>query len=137
MDFQAFKDDINAVEVAPEVLGDVMVMYASVPAAEQTFEGRAKRVIALLGEKGYGPDCGMLAMAITVRLMALDVVLDDEGVQRWTLPGDAPGRSYVHACVLRAASEETVCEGAQGQPIFELEGFRARVLQLTLVSGSS
>lgn len=134
--FLAFKQQINVILVAPELLGEVMLMYATLPAAEQTFEGRAKRVVALLTEKKTD-NPGMLAMAVMVRLMALDAALADEGIRRWTLPGDTPERSYVHASVLRAACDETVREGAEGQPIFDPDQFRARVLGGAAAVGST
>jgi len=137
MDFQAFKDEINATSVPPELLGEAMVMYAGMAPEEQSFETRAQRVLALIAEKGYGADRGMVAMAVTVRLMALDGVLEDDAVRRWTLPGDQPSRTYVHACLLAAASTEPVLEGPRGQPAFDVERFRTRVLQLTAASGSS
>ena len=134
--FLAFKERINTIQVAPELLGEVMLLYATLPAAEQTFEGRAKRVVALLADKKI-EDPGMLAMALTVRLMALDAALGDENIRLWTLPGDRPERSYVHASVLRAACEETVLEGPQGQPIFDSVHFCARVLRGAAAVGST
>lgn len=135
-DFLAFKRQINAIQVAPELLGEVMLIYATLPAAEQTFEGRAKRIVALLTDRKMD-DAGILAMAVTVRLMALDGALADDGIRHWTLPGDQPERTYVHASVLRAACEETILEGPEGQPIFDPDGFRARVLRCAAASGSS
>jgi hypothetical protein len=135
-EFAAFKQEINAIQVTPELLGEVMVIYATLPAAEQTFEARAKRVVALLTER-KAENAGMLAMAVTVRLMALDGALADEGIRHWTLPGDQPERTYVHASVLRAACEEAVLESPQGQPIFDPDRFRARVLQCAAAAGST
>jgi hypothetical protein len=136
MDFQGFKDKINAISLPPELLGEAMVLYAGLPPEEQSFEARTQRVVALVAAKGLA-NHGMIAMAVTVRLMALDGALEDAGIRRWTLPGDQPSRSYVHACVLHAAAVEPVLEGPRGQPVFDLERFRTRVLQLTAASGAS
>jgi hypothetical protein len=134
--FLAFKQQINAIQVTPELLGEVMLVYTTMPAAEQTFEGRAQRVVALLTER-KAENAGMLAMAVTVRLMALDVALADDGIRHWTLPGDQPERTYVHASVLRAACKEAVLESPQGQPMFDPERFRERVLQCAAAAGST
>ena len=66
--------------MTPELLGEVMVMYAGLASGERIFVARAKRVTELLRDRGYGTNCGLLAMAITVRLMALDVILKDHEV---------------------------------------------------------
>ena len=86
-DFLKLKNDLNKIAVTPELLDEVMVKYAALPPAERIFEARARRVIALLRDRGHGANCGLLAMAITIRLMALDVILKDHEVQGWTLPG--------------------------------------------------
>ena len=126
-DFTKFKNDINNTEVSPDLLGEVMVMLAALPATERdSFEFRATRVLDLLEKKGYGTECGLLAMAIAIRLMALDAVLDDSEVRAWILPGSAPGITYLHGDLLRAAAEEPVVEGPEGQSVFIAGRFRRR-----------
>jgi hypothetical protein len=134
-DFLKFTNDINATKVTPELLGEVMVMYATLPPEERVFEVRAKRVIALLRDRGAGAGCGLLAMAITIRLMALDVILKDRDVQGWTLPGDGPDVTYVHSELLKVAAEAPLLEGANGQPIFDSGDFRRRVLRIAGAGG--
>src|SRR5260370_42483101 len=87
-DFAKFKRDINATKVPADLLGEVMVMCAALPPAERdSFEFRATRVLDLLAKKGYGKECGLLAMTITIRLMALDAILEGGEVRGWILPG--------------------------------------------------
>ena len=134
-DFAEFKDDINRTAVSAELLGEVMMMYGEIAPEERGFEARAERVVALLTKKGHGEKPGPLAMAIMIRLMALDAILESSKVQGWTLPGAEPGVTYVHSALLRAAAEETVIEGSKGQPMFDTANFRRRVLQMAATGG--
>jgi hypothetical protein len=128
--FAKFKNDINTTKVPADLLGEVMVMWAVLPSTERDiFELRATRVLDLLAKKGCGKECGLLAMAITIRLMALDAVLEDGAVRGWILPGSELGISYLHADLLRAAAEEPVVEGPEGQPVFIAGSFRQRLLE--------
>ncbi len=134
-DFAKFKDDLNRIAVTAELLGEVMEMYAEIPPEQRSFEVRARRVVELLTGKGHDRSCGLLAMAITIRLMALDAILEDSEVQCWTLAGTEPGVTYVHSDLLRAAAEEAVLEGSMGEPIFDTANFRQRVLQIAAAKG--
>jgi hypothetical protein len=131
--FAKFKDDINAVNVSADLLGEVMVMWASLPPQEWSeFEVRVTRVIEFLTKKNnYGKDPTFLACAITIRLMALNSVLNDTEFRGLLLPASQDGITYVHGDLLKAAAEGLVLEGPKGQPIFEAEPFRQRVLQMT------
>jgi hypothetical protein len=133
--FAEFKGDINRTAVSAELLGEVMMMYAEIAPEERGFEARAERVVALLTKKGHGEKRGLLAMAVMIRLMALDAILADKEVQDWTLPGAEPGVTYVHSALLKAAAEETVVEGSKGQPMFDPANFRQRVLQMAATGG--
>src|SRR5260370_33052360 len=109
-DFLKFKNDINAIEVTAELLGEVMDMYAAMPPDERLiFEMRAMRVLQLFA-KQHDANRGMVAMTITIRLMALDAVLEDDQLQGWVLPGPEPGLTFVHADLLKAAAEEPLIE---------------------------
>lgn len=128
MDFSEFKRCINAITVSPELLGEAMTMIANLPAAEKSvFEARTVRVVELVEQKGWGEASCLMAMAITVRLMALDSVLDDRVVKEWQLPAAECGVSYVHHEVLRVAAEEPVLEGPNGQPVFAISAFCTRL----------
>ena len=133
--FAEFKDDINRTAVSADLLGEVMRMYAEIAPEERGFEARAIRVVKLLTKKGHDEKCGLLAVAIIIRLMALDAILADKEVQDWTLPGAEPGVTYVHSALLTAAAEETVVEGSKGQPMFDAASFRRRVLQMAATGG--
>jgi hypothetical protein len=134
-DFARFKDDLNRTAVTAELLGEVMEMNAAIAPEERSFEARARRVIELLAEKGHDRNRGLLATAITIRLMALDTILQDREVQRWTIPGKEAGVTYVHSDLLRAAAEEAVLEGSMGEPMFDAANFRRRVLQTAATRG--
>lgn len=135
-DFAKFKSDINRTIVTGQILGDVMLAYAAMPIAERgVFENRVDRVLDLLEEKGHGKNRGLLAMAIMVRLMALDAILGDERIESWTIPGTEPGMTYVHADLLSAAAEEPVLEDSRGEPVFNTENFRMRVLEIAGARG--
>lgn len=134
-DFAKFKKDLNRIAVTAELLGEVMEMYAALAPEQRSFEARARRVVELLTAKGYDRNRGLLAVAITIRLMALDAILQDSEVQCWTLPGTEAGVTYVHSDLLRAAAEEAVLEGSMGEPIFDTANFRRRVLQLAAARG--
>jgi hypothetical protein len=138
IDFSEFKARINAVRVAPELLGEIMAALAVLPAVERDdFEARATRIIGFLKEKRIGKDYGLLAMAATIRLMALDSVLDDRLVQTWLLPGPQPGVAYVHSDLMRAIAEEPVIEGPQGEPVFAIPSFSRRLAQIARAQGSA
>ena len=49
----------------------------------------------------------------------------------WPLPAGQDGADFVHPDLIRAAAEEPVIEDANGQPAFDPESFRNRVLLLT------
>lgn len=128
MDFAEFKRRINAVTVSPDLLAEAMVMIAGLPAADRdSFELRTARVVEMVERKGWGEASCFVAMAVTVRLMALDAVLDERAIQQWRLPGGECGGSYVHHELLRVAAEEPVLEGPDGQPAFAVAAFCRRL----------
>jgi len=129
MDFAEFKSRINATPVSPELLGEVMVMIAKLsPAERDAFETRTARVADFVEKKGFGEAAIFVAIAITVRLMALDSVLDDRLIKEWLLlPAAECGGSYVRGDLLRVVAEEPVLEGPDGQPIFAIASLRERL----------
>jgi hypothetical protein len=76
-------------------------------------------------------------LTVTIRLMALDAVLDDGKVRGWMLPGSESEITYVHADLLRAAADEPIVEGPEGQPIFIAGSFRQRLLQIAASRGNA
>lgn len=124
IDFSEFKVRINAIKIAPDLLGEVMVMLAGLPAAERgDFEARATRIVGFLDGKHIGDNSVLLALAIAVRLMALDSVMDDRLVKEWLIPAPDQGVTYVHADLLRVAVEEPVTEDSEGRPAFVVGSF--------------
>ena len=128
MDFATFKSRINATPVSPELLGEVMSMIEKLlPAERNVFEARTARVAEFVEKKGFGEAAVFVAMAITVRLMALDSVLDDRLVKEWLLPAAESEVSYIRGDLLQVVAEEPVLEGPAGQPIFAIASFRERL----------
>jgi hypothetical protein len=137
-EFGKFQTDINATKVSADLLGEVMVMYASLPSEEwEDFDLKITRVIELLNKKNYGKKSDYLAMAVAIRLMALDSVLLNDEFKGFRYPRDASGISYIHGDLLKAAAEEPILEGPQGQPIFEVEAFRQTVLRIAVSRGQA
>jgi hypothetical protein len=136
-DFAKFKNDINATKVTAELLGKVMDMYAAMPPDERlVFEARAMRVLRLLEKAGVDADRGLLAMTITIRLMALDAMLEDSQVQGWILPGPEPGVTYVHADLLKAAAEEPIVESPEGHQCLSPHHFGSACCKLLWLEGA-
>jgi hypothetical protein len=136
--FKKFQTDINATKVSADLLGEVMLMYASLSSEEwEDFDLKIIRVIELLKGKNYGKESEFLAMTIAIRLMALDSILLNAEFRGFQYPRDARGISYIHGDLLKAAAEELILEGPQGQPIFEVEAFRQTVLRIAASKGQA
>jgi hypothetical protein len=115
IDFSEFKVRINATEIAPELLGEVMVMIAALVSAERdALEARATRVVELVEPKRTDGNSGLLAVAVIIRLMAFDAVMEDHLMKKWLIPGTQRDITYAHGDLLRVAAEEPVVEGPQG-----------------------
>lgn len=111
-------------------------MLAKLPDAERgVFETRAKSVVDLLSNKGFGQESGFLAMAVTVRLMALDSIMSDPRSREWLLPSSDAEITYVHADLLRVAVAEPILEDRDGQPVFASHSFFQRLLQIAASRG--
>lgn len=133
-----FMQDIKALKVSSEILGQVMIMWASLSPDEwKDFDRRLQRVVEFVGEKDRGEGAPMLAMAVTLRLMALDTMAVDPASRGWLLPGARDGITYIHGDLLKAAAEEIILAGPQGEPTFAPEGFRIRLMELTAVHGQA
>jgi hypothetical protein len=136
--FNKFKTDINATKVSADLLGEIMVMYAALPAEEwEDLDLKLTRSIEFLKNKNYGDDSAFLAMTIYIRLMALDSLLHSDEFKGFQFPRDARGVSYIHGDLLKAAAEAFVLEGPRGEPTFELEAFRQTVLRVAASRGQA
>ena len=132
-----FMREINAQKVAAALLGKVMHLWASLPRDEwQDFDRKLERVVDLVGKENGGDGAPMLAMAIALRLMALDaLVLDPEFRGRLITEHSTGGVTYIHGDLLQIAADQMILEGAEGEPLFDQNSFRIRLLQLTSTRG--
>ena len=137
LEYNKFKDQINDTKIEVELLGEAMEMLARLPDDKRdSFEERARSVYNFLAKKGY-EDCGLASMAIMLRLMALDTVIDDPEVKGLVISNPVPKVIYLHYDLLRTAVEEPIVEGNQGEPMFVTENFKVRLLQLSGAGGSA
>jgi hypothetical protein len=132
-----FMQEINAQKVPVSLLGKVMHLWASFPRDERhDFDGRLARVVALVGSEHDGADSPMLAMAAALRLMALDALVMDPAFRAWLITERSPdGITYIHGDLLLIASEQVILEGADGEPAFDSDSFRIRLMELAATRG--
>jgi nitrogen regulatory protein PII-like uncharacterized protein len=134
-----FIRDINALNVPAPLLGEVMIMWASLSPDEwKNFDRRLERVVEIICKKDRSEENLMLAMAVTLRLMALDSMVVDSEIRGWLMPGrSSSGITYLHGDLLKAAAEEVILEGPNGEPTFARTSFRARLMALAATRGSA
>lgn len=78
----------------------------------------------------------MLAMAVALRLMALDAMVVEPELRGWLMSERSPdGVTYIHGDLLKVAAEQAVLEGPAGEPIFDPVSFRTRLMELTVARG--
>ena len=132
-----FIQRINTQQVSASLLGKVMHLWASLPRDEWgDFDRKLERVVELVAKEEGGEDSPMLAMAAALRLMALDALVVDPEFRGWLLTEHSPGGiTYIHGDLLRVASEQTVLEGQDGEPMFDRAAFRARLMGLVTAQG--
>ncbi len=133
---QEFKQEVNAAKVSADLLGEVMIMWAALPSEEwKDFDTKLTRVVEHITRKNKGKEDVFLAMVLTLRLMALDSVLHNDEFKGLKYPGTAEGITFVHGDLLKAAAEEPIFEGPEGQPIFEGKAFCQNVLRRAATTG--
>jgi len=131
-----FIQKINGVEVSPELLGEITVIWASLPSEVwDDFDHRLKHVVDHIVKTRNASDGPMLAMAAALRLMALDSIVKDSHTHAWLVRGRQRGISYIHGDLLKVAAAEGIREDALGNPIFDPESFRARLMALLVTRG--
>lgn len=131
-----FIGQINGVRVSPQLLGEITVIWASLPPEVwDDFDLRLKHVVDHIAKTRDGPDGPMLAMAAALRLMALNSIVKDPDARAWLVPGAHGETAYIHGDLLKAAAAEVVREDAFGNPIFDPESFRARLMGLLATRG--
>lgn len=129
-----FMREINAIQVPSSLLGEVMHLWASLSREEWSdFDRCLERVVEFIGCDEGAP---MLAAAVALRLMALDVLVVDPEFRGWLVSERShDGITYIHGDLLRIAAEQTVLEGPAGKPIFDRAEFRARLMELAEARG--
>ena len=132
-----FMREINAQQVPASLLGKVMHLWASLPHDEwNDFDRKLERVVELVGKEHHGDDGPMLAMAAALRLMALDALVLDPEFRGWLITEHAPnGITYIHGDLLRIAAEQAILEGPDGEPVFDRNSFRVRLMELAPARG--
>lgn len=132
-----FIREINAQQVSASLLGEVMTMWAALPADEwNDFDLKLQRVVDFVGKKDGCENSPMLAMAVALRLMALDGVVMDPEMRGWLMSGRTrDGITYLHGDLLKVAAEQAVLEGPSGEPLFDREAFRMRLMELAGAGG--
>jgi hypothetical protein len=134
-----FLKEINAQKVSVPLLGKVMHLYASLPRDEwRDFDRKLERVVEFVEGEDGSEGSPLLAMAIALRLMALDAMLVDPELRAWLISGRSwDGITYIHGDLLRVAAEETLLEGPAGEPIFNRVSFLAHLMQLSSTRGQA
>src|SRR4029077_5809906 len=98
-----FVHEINAQKVSATLLGKVMHLWASLSSNEwNDFDRKLERVVDLVGKEHCGDGAPMLAMAVALRLMALDALVLDPEFRGWLITGHSPdGITYIHGDLLQ------------------------------------
>lgn len=120
-----FIRDINALSVPAPLLGEVMIMWAGLPPDEwANFDRKLERVVEFIDKNDRSEKHFMLAMAVALRLMALDSMVVDPEIRGWLMPGQSSsGITYLHGDLLKVAAEEVILEGPHGEPTFAPASF--------------
>jgi hypothetical protein len=132
-----FMQQINAQKVSAPLLGKIMHLWASLPGDEwRDFDRRLERVVELVAGEHGGDGSPMLAMAVALRLMALDALVLDPEFRGWLIIEHAPeGITYIHGDLLQIAAVQTVLEGPDGEPAFDRNSFRECLMELITAKG--
>lgn len=132
-----FMQEINAQKVSAALLGKVMHLWASLSRDEwNDFDRRLERVVDFVGKEHHGGGAPILAMAVALRLTALDALVLDPGLRGYLITEHSPGGiTYIHGDLLRIAADQAILEGADGEPTFDREVFCARLMGLTAAQG--
>jgi hypothetical protein len=132
-----FMQEINARNVSAPLLGKVMHLWASLPRDEwNDFDRKLERVAELVSKEHSGEGALLLAMAAALRLMALDALVLDPEFRGWLITEHSPGGiTYIHGDLLQIAAGQTILEGPDGEPVFDREVFRARLMELAATRG--
>jgi hypothetical protein len=132
-----YMDRLNRTVVPADLLAEVIQKYTALPAAVdgEAFGQRSECLNEILRRRG-AEDTLALKIAIDLRVAALEQ-LPAEALQGWSTPGNVSGPDFVHPDLVRAAAEEPLIEDGTKQQrlVFDTEGFRRRLLEITGTEG--
>ena len=132
---EEFLREINVLDVPPALLGEVMIMWAALPAEVwRDFDKRLEHVLELVSRYDHTTDAPMRAMAVALRVMALDTIIEDPANRGW-LVGSGDGIKFVRADLVNIAASEPLRPGPQGHPAFNRQTFQARLMEVTVARG--
>jgi hypothetical protein len=134
-----FIQEVNAQKVSTPLLGRVMHLWASLPRDEWSdFDQKLERVVELVAQEHGAEGTPMLAMAVALRLMALDAMVVDPELRGWLMSERSPnGITYIHGDLLKVAGEQELLEGPAGEPTFDRVSFLAHLMQLAAARGQA
>lgn len=132
---EEFLREINALDVPSALLGEVMIMWAALPAEVWgDFDKRLEHVLELVSRYDHTTDAPMRAMAVALRVMALDTIIEDPANRGW-LVGSADGIKYIRSDLVNVAASEPLHAGSQGQPAFDRQTFHTRLMETVAARG--
>ena len=134
----AFMQEINAQKVSAPLLGKVMHLWASLPRDEwRDFDQKLERVVEMVAREHGAAGTPILAMAVALRLMALDAMVVDPELRGWLTERSPDGITYINGDLLKVAAEQAVLDGPVGEPTFDRVSFRTRLMQLAATRGQA
>lgn len=134
-DDDEFISEINALDVPPALLGEVMIMWAALSGEEwRDFDKKLERAVALVSRHDNSADAPMRAMATALRIMALDTIVEDPANRAWLVGSDG-GIKFVRGDLVNVAASQPLCAGAEGQPAFDRRAFHTRLMEIVSARG--
>ncbi|QIQ86834.1 hypothetical protein [Erythrobacter sp.] len=131
-----FSDKINAIEVDPEILEEVLGRISELAPEDRGFVGSSITAVHVVNDLGL-PDGERqdMCLALNFRLRALAKLISENGAAGWTMPG-ADGATFIHQEVIERAASQPLCE--EGEDLFfDPEEFSAGLLLNTEIGGSA
>lgn len=132
-------DVANETPIAFELLDEVYALQASMSAEERKDNDlQVTRIVDLLKQSGIHDDYQLRASVVSIQLRqrALELFVQDGGAAGFTLPTSEVGRTKVHQDLFRCAGEEPLVS-IDGQPRFDPNNFRRRLLSFTETAGNA
>jgi hypothetical protein len=124
-----YLDRVNRIPISAELLGEVLDMLRALPAEERwSSASRAARLFELLERRGLSETADVVAVAVDLRVTALLRLQNHAALRGWAGPAGEPGVNLAHPDLLKAAAAEPLVEGADGDPGFDIDSLRLRLL---------